>query len=115
MFVDNLALKWGSGPLVPEVCGLLGLKFLEFSHGPYCGIINRVMSPSAAAEWASLPDSCFSFSFLLSQLGWGWGHKEKSLLSGWRGQVGEITLKEARKYCQCRIFCLRKNFSLSSE
>lgn len=62
MFVDNLALQCGSGPLVSEMCGLMGLKFLEFSHGPYSGIINRRMtSPSLAAEWVSLPDLVFLF------------------------------------------------------
>lgn len=62
MVVDNLAHQCGSGPLVSEMCGLMGLKFLEFSHGPYCGIINRrITSPSVAAECVSLPDLVFLF------------------------------------------------------
>lgn len=74
VFVNNLALQCGSGPPVSEVCGLLGPRFLEFSRGPYCGIISRRSSSAAAEHTHSLG---FVFLFLSCSPNWVVvGHKK---------------------------------------
>lgn len=69
VFVNNLALQCGSGPLVSEVCGA---KVLEFSCGPYRGLTNRRTSHAAAERAHCL---VLGFLFLPCSPNWVGGTK----------------------------------------
>lgn len=79
----------------------MGLQFLEFSHGPYCGI-NSDFTILVSGVLFAILITCFSFPLLLSL--------------PIRKKVNRFLIwKNIKKYHQWCIYGMRKDFPLNSD